>query len=170
MDVLAAGRAGRRKSLVTIDLDKGPRMATSRGTAVVVGGLLALAGLATGCQTQKPVVRSLPAPSFNPPVVMQPPTPPPVVAQRPKVVQPPPVAKTTPKPPAPAVAGVPREWAPNAQARSWKWIVIHHSATTSGGAATFDRMHREKGWDELGYHFVIGNGTDTRNGQVEVGP
>jgi N-acetyl-anhydromuramyl-L-alanine amidase AmpD len=30
-------------------------------------------------------------------------------------------------------------------------------------------MHREKGWDELGYHFVIGNGTDTGNGQVEVG-
>src|SRR2546423_1565105 len=57
-----------------------------------------------------------------------------------------------------------------AQARSWKWIVIHHSATHSGGAATFDRMHREKGWDELGYHFVVGNGTDTRNGQIEVGP
>jgi hypothetical protein len=31
-------------------------------------------------------------------------------------------------------------------------------------------MHREKGWDELGYHFVIGNGTDSGNGQVEVGP
>ena len=30
-------------------------------------------------------------------------------------------------------------------------------------------MHREKGWDELGYDFVIGNGTDTGNGQIEVG-
>ena len=33
----------------------------------------------------------------------------------------------------------------------------------------FDKMHRAKGWDELGYHFVIGNGTDTRDGQIEVG-
>ena len=31
-------------------------------------------------------------------------------------------------------------------------------------------MHREKGWDELGYHFVIGNGTGSGDGQVEVGP
>jgi hypothetical protein len=34
----------------------------------------------------------------------------------------------------------------------------------------FDKQHKAKGWDELGYHFVIGNGTDTRDGQVEVGP
>jgi hypothetical protein len=31
-------------------------------------------------------------------------------------------------------------------------------------------MHREKGWDELGYHFVIGNGSDSGNGLIEVGP
>ena len=31
-------------------------------------------------------------------------------------------------------------------------------------------MHKAKGWDELGYHFVVGNGTDTKDGQVEVGP
>jgi hypothetical protein len=49
--------------------------------------------------------------------------------------------------------------------------VIHHSATTKGGAKTFDKYHREKnGWDELGYHFVIGNGTDTSDGRIEVGP
>ncbi len=33
----------------------------------------------------------------------------------------------------------------------------------------FDREHKAKGWDGLGYDFVIGNGTDTGNGQVEVG-
>jgi len=54
--------------------------------------------------------------------------------------------------------------------RPWRWIVIHHSATTTGGAAAFDKMHRAKGWDELGYDFVIGNGTDTADGQIEVGP
>ena len=48
--------------------------------------------------------------------------------------------------------------------------MIHHSATDAGGAACFDRAHRNRGWDELGYHFVIGNGTDTRDGAIEVGP
>src|SRR5439155_15411047 len=67
-------------------------------------------------------------------------------------------------------AGVPREWVPNVTSRPWRWIVIHHSATPTGSAAKFDRDHRAKGWDELGYHFVIGNGTETRNGQIEVGP
>jgi N-acetyl-anhydromuramyl-L-alanine amidase AmpD len=52
----------------------------------------------------------------------------------------------------------------------WECIVIHHSATDFGGAARFDKGHRAKGWDELGYHFVIGNGSDTRDGLVEVGP
>lgn len=53
--------------------------------------------------------------------------------------------------------------------REWKHIVIHHSASTSGNAASFDRAHREKGWDGLGYHFVIGNGSGSGDGQVEVG-
>lgn len=53
----------------------------------------------------------------------------------------------------------------------WKAIVVHHSGTPTGGAASFDRFHRESnGWDELGYHFVIGNGTDTPDGMIEVGP
>ncbi|UCC29996.1 MAG: N-acetylmuramoyl-L-alanine amidase [Phycisphaerales bacterium] len=48
--------------------------------------------------------------------------------------------------------------------------MLHHSATTVGGARTFDKHHRSRnGWDELGYHFVIGNGTDTPDGYVEVG-
>jgi len=51
----------------------------------------------------------------------------------------------------------------------WTTIVVHHSATPNGGARSFDRYHRNKGWDELGYHFVIGNGTDTPDGMVEVG-
>ncbi|MHC4696431.1 MAG: peptidoglycan recognition protein family protein [Planctomycetota bacterium] len=51
----------------------------------------------------------------------------------------------------------------------WTTIVIHHSATVNGGARPFDRFHRKKGWDGLGYHFVIGNGTDTPDGVVEVG-
>jgi hypothetical protein len=38
-----------------------------------------------------------------------------------------------------------------------------------GGAARIDRWHKDKGWDGIGYDFVVGNGTDTRDGQVEVG-
>lgn len=51
----------------------------------------------------------------------------------------------------------------------WTTVVVHHSATAVGGARSFDRTHRAKGWDELGYHFVIGNGSDTPDGAVEVG-
>ena len=70
-----------------------------------------------------------------------------------------------------AVAGtVPASWSPPGGERPWRWIVVHHSATHAGGAAEFDRMHRGNGWDELGYHFVVGNGTQTRDGAVEVGP
>jgi hypothetical protein len=54
-------------------------------------------------------------------------------------------------------------------ARRWRWIVIHHSATQTGSAASFHREHRERGWEGLGYHFVIGNGTGSGDGQVEVG-
>jgi N-acetyl-anhydromuramyl-L-alanine amidase AmpD len=53
--------------------------------------------------------------------------------------------------------------------RPWQWIVVHHSATPTGGAVAFDRMHKNNGWDELGYHFVIGNGTGSADGLVEVG-
>jgi N-acetyl-anhydromuramyl-L-alanine amidase AmpD len=63
----------------------------------------------------------------------------------------------------------PRDWTPTVAPRPWRYIVIHHSATPTGSAAEFDRMHKAKGWDELGYHFVIGNGTGSGNGQVEVG-
>jgi N-acetyl-anhydromuramyl-L-alanine amidase AmpD len=64
------------------------------------------------------------------------------------------------------------EWYPYGRRISSRWttIVIHHSATDRGGAKRFDRYHRtSNGWDELGYHFVIGNGTDTPDGFVEVG-
>ncbi|MFP4354438.1 MAG: peptidoglycan recognition family protein [Phycisphaerae bacterium] len=53
--------------------------------------------------------------------------------------------------------------------RPWKYIVIHHSATDAGNAKAFDAAHRGRGWDELGYHFVINNGSGGADGQVEVG-
>jgi N-acetylmuramoyl-L-alanine amidase len=53
--------------------------------------------------------------------------------------------------------------------RRWKHIVIHHSATSVGNAGVFDRAHRARGWDELGYHFVITNGQGGPDGAVAIG-
>ena len=75
--------------------------------------------------------------------------------------------------------GVPREeefdrlCAVNAgvEFRKWTHIVVHHSATDKGDAASFDRYHRNtRGWrNGLGYDFVIGNGTRSGDGEIEVG-
>jgi hypothetical protein len=73
-------------------------------------------------------------------------------------------------PAATIVSGMPAGWVPPVASRPWRYIVIHHSATPRGGAHSFDQEHRRRGWDGLGYDFVIGNGTDTRDGQIEVGP
>ena len=54
-------------------------------------------------------------------------------------------------------------------ARQWRYIVIHHSATDGGSAGAFDTQHRRRGWDELGYHFVIDNGYGGPDGSIEVG-
>ena len=59
---------------------------------------------------------------------------------------------------------------PAARARQWEYIIVHHSATTGGSAAAFERYHvHKRHWDSLGYHFVIGNGTQTGDGEIEVG-
>lgn len=53
----------------------------------------------------------------------------------------------------------------------WQNIIAHHSATTNGNAIIFDEHHRIRQGREhgLAYHFVIGNGTDSRDGKVETG-
>ena len=55
--------------------------------------------------------------------------------------------------------------------RRWEYIVIHHSATAKGNAVRFDQYHKEKkGWEYgLAYHFVIGNGSFSGDGEIEVG-
>lgn len=61
-------------------------------------------------------------------------------------------------------------WLPAArQERKWTAIVIHHSGTKNGNAAIFDNWHKNgRHWEGVGYNFVIGNGTDSGDGQVEV--
>jgi len=49
-------------------------------------------------------------------------------------------------------------------------IVVHHSATETGCARVFRALHRGiNGWIDIGYHFVIGNGTLSSDGEVESG-
>jgi N-acetyl-anhydromuramyl-L-alanine amidase AmpD len=54
---------------------------------------------------------------------------------------------------------------------AWRYIVIHHSATSVGNAARFHVEHLHRGMaNGLAYHFVIDNGTSgRRDGQVETG-
>ena len=57
------------------------------------------------------------------------------------------------------------------QPRRWEWIVGHHSATQSGNAEIFGREHMRRGMENgLAYHFVIGNGTKSGEGEIEIGP
>lgn len=55
------------------------------------------------------------------------------------------------------------------QVNNPEYIIIHHSATAQGDAETFRRAHKAKGWRDIGYHYVIGNGTYSRDGEVETG-
>jgi len=53
----------------------------------------------------------------------------------------------------------------------WRFIVVHNSGTRQGNARIFDYYHRyvRKMPNGLAYHFVIGNGTSSGNGQIEIG-
>ena len=52
-----------------------------------------------------------------------------------------------------------------AYAKSWKGIVVHHSATKTGTVESFRRHHvNVNGWQDIGYNFVI-----YRNGSIHKG-
>lgn len=126
-------------------------------------GLLTLmiGALGAGCQSTHTAAADLPGPNFAGPVVVrkfEPPVIPPIKSTQ--------VVKAPTKAPQDVAAWLPIA---GAEKRQWKWIVVHHSATSVGAMARFDRDHKAKGWDELGYHFVIGNGTESGDGQIEVG-
>ena len=61
---------------------------------------------------------------------------------------------------------------PKFDASRWKHLIVHHSATPNGNAAKFDAYHRHERRMEngLAYHFLIGNGTDSDDGAIEIGP
>lgn len=53
--------------------------------------------------------------------------------------------------------------------RRWNSIVIHHSGSAVGSPATIEAQHKAMSFKGLGYHFVIGNGTGTEDGELYVG-
>src|SRR4051812_41963676 len=107
-----------------------PRMARYFFPTII--GLVWFALLA-GCQSNgSALVDNIPAPNFNAPVILAP-----AVAPVPTQITLAPANKPT------SLNGD-RAWIPSAAPRKWQWIVIHHSATPSGSASVFDKMHREK--------------------------
>lgn len=110
-----------------------------------------------GCApTSRGVIDDLPGPIFD---------------TKPAPARPAALPRLTPEPETPRrpILAEPAWQPPGGISRRWQYIVIHHSAGENGGARAFDRAHRDRGWDEMGYHFVIGNGSESADGQVEVG-
>jgi hypothetical protein len=97
-----------------------------------------------GCNTPQQSAIAYPAPSFEAPVAAPAPARGYYYVARPVVAAAPRVAAVVPHKTAPVVtmAGIPASWVPPVTARPWRWIIVHHSATTTGGAAAFDKMHR----------------------------
>ncbi|MCC7137450.1 MAG: N-acetylmuramoyl-L-alanine amidase [Planctomycetes bacterium] len=129
---------------------------------------------ATPTPCEPPAAAPAPEPEAPPPPAdlgpVVPPPPPESVGVRPGPALPPmPSGPRAPWSPAtdPDLSSLP-EGVAVAQARPWSVVVVHHSATARGSQAIFDRMHRERGWEGVGYDFVIGNGTDTGDGEIEV--
>jgi hypothetical protein len=123
------------------------------GKATIFCGCLLIFG---GCASYEPL----------PDIVVGPRVEPKIVSQK-KVVKPQP----KPKPKQETVrSDFPGDWLPPADVeKKWTAIVVHHSATETGNAAIFDRMHREENhWDGVGYDFVIGNGSNSGDGEIEV--
>jgi len=56
------------------------------------------------------------------------------------------------------------------QRDKWQRIVVHHSAIKYGNIEKYDAAHRLRGMQNgLAYHFLIGNGIDAGDGEIEIG-
>lgn len=60
---------------------------------------------------------------------------------------------------------------PRVKKHLWRYIVVHNSGTKQGNAKVFEyyHLHTRKMPNGLAYHFVIGNGTSSGDGEIEVG-
>ncbi|MFT3782708.1 MAG: peptidoglycan recognition family protein [Nibricoccus sp.] len=95
-------------------------------------------------------------------------------ATKPTIEQTKVLAPVLPKPAPPPVVYTANVRAANSRlsipAGRWKMIICHHSALEKGNAAVYDRDHRKRGMENgLAYHFVIGKGIDSGDGEIEIG-
>jgi hypothetical protein len=53
----------------------------------------------------------------------------------------------------------------------WRYIIVHNSGTRQGNAKIFNNYHLKtrKMKNGLAYHFVIGNGNSSGDGEIEIG-
>ena len=51
----------------------------------------------------------------------------------------------------------------------WRTLTVHHSGTSAGNATIFGRDHTRRHMGGLFYHFVIGNGSHSSDGSLEIG-
>ncbi len=55
--------------------------------------------------------------------------------------------------------------------RCWHYIVVHHSGIDEGNAESYGSEHLNRGMKNgLAYHFLIGNGHGSGDGEIEIGP
>lgn len=137
--------------------------------------LAACAGLvvltAVGCAENQSVISALPDPSVRPDTGLRAPAGPgvparPLMTQRPYQSYRPLWQQVGVRTVSLGGAG----WMPAVGLSDrWTCIVIHHSASDKGTPESMDLSHRQRGWDELGYHFVIGNGIGYPDGKVYIG-
>lgn len=73
---------------------------------------------------------------------------------------------TIPEPPVKTVS-LSNPWAPEGEIRDWNYIVLHHTATSAGSVEQIHEEHLGRGWEGVGYHFVIGNGDGMGDGEIE---
>jgi hypothetical protein len=87
----------------------------------------------------------------------------------PDVTATPPKVNQQSKPPVTITSPIPAGWYQNNSSHKWSAIIIHHSATATGNMASFNEEHIKRGWNGVGYDFVIDNGTyNSPDGQIEV--
>ncbi len=73
----------------------------------------------------------------------------------------------------PVQLGNENPWKPTVPERDWDYIVIHHTASSGGSVDSIHQSHLKKkdaagnNWLGIGYHFVIGNGSGMRDGEIQ---
>lgn len=65
------------------------------------------------------------------------------------------------------------EWPADVPLKEWQYIVLHHTATSTGDVQSIHAEHQQRKdsagnpWRGIGYHFVIGNGNGMPDGAIE---